>query len=213
VPALLRGDQIFILFVVARVLSFGAAMGAGFFTVYALRVLRAPASDVGVFTALFVSGQMVGLLALGWIADHAGHRLVIALGVGAAIAMNVAALAAGAPSTFVAVFALYGVFNAAIQISALNVVLEFAPSAQQRPTYVGIDRTFLAPFGFGIPLAGGLLVDVVGYRVVFGASAVLAAACVIVLLVFVRDPRYAALELGGVRDSPPKPPLNRWADR
>jgi len=207
VPALLRADPNFTLFLGARVLSFGAAIAAGFFTVYALRVLQAPASEVGVFTALFVAGQMAGLLALGWIADHAGHRLVIVIGLVASIAMNVVALAAGSVGAFALVLALYGFFNAAIQISALNVVLEFAPSAAQRPTYVGIDRTLLAPFGFGLPLLGGLLVDVVGYRAVFGLGVAFGIACVAVLLL-VRDPRHdPSFGVGGVRDSPPKPPM------
>jgi len=87
------------------------------------------------------------------------------------------------------VFGLYGVFNAAIQVSALNVALEFAPSAEQRPTYVGIERTLLAPFGFGLPLLGGHLVAVIGYGAVFGLGIVFGIACV-VMLFFVRDPRH-----------------------
>lgn len=188
-PALLRRDRNFTLFLAARVLSFGGSIAAGFFTVYALRVLRAPESDVGVFTALLVTGQMTGLLALGWIADRCGHRRVIVIGMVASIAMNVVALTAVGVGGFPAVFGLYGVFNAAIQVSALNVALEFAPSAEQRPTYVGIERTLLAPFGFGLPLLGGHLVDVIGYRAVFGLGIVFGIACV-VMLFFVRDPRH-----------------------
>jgi MFS family permease len=189
VPALLRRDVNFSWYLAARVLMFGSVVGSGFFTVYALRVLQAPAADVGVFTALLLAGQIVGQLALGWVADHAGHRLVLVIAASAALPMNVVALLAGAVPVFSVVFAVNGLLNAAIQISALTVLLEFAPTPEQNPTYVGIERTFLAPFGFALPLAGGLLIDAVGYAFVFAISAASSVASAAVLLFVVREPR------------------------
>ena len=141
---------------------------------------------------------MVGFLSFGWIADHAGHRLVIIIGMLAAIGMNVVAFLAGGLGAFVVVFVFYGIFNAAIQVSALNATLEFAPTAAQRPTYIGIDRTTLAPFGFGFPLLGGFLVDAIGYHAVFGLGAAFGVACVAVLLL-VRDPRHRAVSCASAR--------------
>ena len=211
VPALLRRDVNFSSYLGARVLMFAAVTGSGFFTVYALRVLRAPAADVGVFTALLLAGQMFGQLALGSIADRAGHRLVLLVGACSILLMNVLALSATSLTAFSVVFVLNGLLNAAIQVSAGNVLLEFAPTPQQSPTYIGIERTCLAPFGFALPLVGGLLIDALGYAFVFALSAAFSVACAAALLA-VRDPRKARLlsfEIGGVRDSPPKPPLNR----
>jgi MFS family permease len=193
VPALLRRDTNFTRYLGARVLTFGAVIGSGFFTVYALRVLRAPEADVGLFTALMLAGQMAGQIALGWIADRAGHRLVLVIAACTATVMNVLALAAGSVNAFSLVFALNGLFNAAIQVSVLNVLLEFAPSPQQNPTYVGIEKTFLAPFGFALPLLGGVLIDVVGYAFVFWLSAVFGLASAAVLWLLVRDPRALSL--------------------
>ena len=102
------------------------------------------------------------------------------------------ALAADSLNAFSVVFALSGVFNAAIQVSAVNVLLEFAPTHRQNPTYVGIERTFLAPFGFVLPLAGGLLIDAIGYGFVFSVSAASSVASAVVLLRLVRDPRHHA---------------------
>jgi MFS family permease len=189
IPTLLRGDTNFSWYLVARVLTFGAVIGSGFFTVYALRVLHAPPADVGVFTALLLAGQMAGQVLLGWIADRLGHRLILVIAAATAAAMNVVALAAGSLSVFSIVFAFNGFFNAAIQVSALNVLLEFAPTTQQNPTYVGIERTFLAPFGFVLPLLGGYLIDAVGYGFVFWISAASSVASAAVLVVLVRDPR------------------------
>lgn len=192
VPTLLREDTNFTWYLVARVLSFGAVIGSGFFTVYALRVLRAPEADVGMFTALLLAGQMTGQLLLGWVGDRAGHRLVLVIAAATAMAMNLVALSAGSVSVFSVVFALNGVFNAAIQVSALTVLLEFAPTPRQNPTYVGIERTFLAPFGFALPLLGGVLIDAVGYGCVFWVSVVSSVGSVAVLVLLVRDPRRAS---------------------
>jgi MFS family permease len=193
VPALLRRDVNFSRYLGARVLTFGSVIGSGFFTVYALRVLQAPEADVGMFTALMLGGQMTGQIGLGWIGDRAGHRLVLVIAACAATVMNVIALATTSVNAFSIVFALNGLFNAAIQVSAVTVLLEFAPTPQQNPTYVGIERTFLAPFGFGLPLLGGLLIDAVGYGFVFWLSAVFSLASACVLWLLVRDPRVLAL--------------------
>jgi MFS family permease len=212
VPALLRQNVNFSWYLASRVLIFGAVVGSGFFTVYALRVLRAPAADVGLFTALMLAGQMTGQLVLGWAADRAGHRLVLVIAACVATLMNLVSLGAGSLAVFAAVFALNGFFNAAIQVSSVNVLFEFAPTPQQNPTYVGIERTLLAPFGFALPLVGGLLVEEIGYAFVFAASTAFSVASVAVLLGFVRDPRSRtalSFGIGGVRDSPPKPPMDQ----
>ena len=190
VPELLRRDANFTWYLVARVLTFGAVVGSGFFTVYALRALHAPEAEVGMFTALLLAGQMTGQLVLGWVADRAGHRLVLVIGAGMATAMNVVALSTVSVGVFASVFALNGIFNAVIQVSAVNVLFEFAPTARQNPTYVGIERTFMAPFGFVLPLLGGLLIDIAGYGIVFWLSAAFSVASAAVLLWLVRDPRH-----------------------
>jgi MFS family permease len=207
VPGLLRRDRNFAWYLVARVLTLGAVIGSGFFTVYALRVLHAPPSDVGRFTAFLLAGQMAGQLVLGWIGDRAGHRTVLVIATGAAAVMNLVALSARTLDVFVIVFALNGLFTAAIQVSALNVLLEFAPTAAQNPTYVGIERTSLAPFGFALPLLGGLLIDAIGYGVVFALGAAFSAAAVAMLWGLVHEPRGLRAQRG-VRDSTPEPPMD-----
>jgi DHA2 family methylenomycin A resistance protein-like MFS transporter len=154
---------------------------------------------------------MAGQIGLGWVADRAGHRLVLVIAAGTATAMNAVALAAGSLGIFALVFALNGFFTAAIQVSALPVLLEFAPTPRQNPTYVGIERTFLAPFGFALPLAGGLLIEASGYPLVFWVSAGFSVASAGVLGLLVRDPRRRS-EVGRVRDSPPTPPMDRVSE-
>ena len=192
VPALLRREPNLRMFLGARACSVVAQMGGAFYTVHALRVWEPPASEVGVFTALLLGGQAVGNAALGWIADRAGHRPVLVAGVAATLAANVVALGASSLGAFGAVFVLAGINIAALSVSSLPILLEFAPTPAARPTYVGLGTTALAPVAFLAPLAAGLLADTVGLPAVFAAAAVAGAAALALLAWRVRDPRASA---------------------
>ena len=130
-----------------------------------------------------------GTLVLGWLADRAGHVVVVITGVAAAAAAN--ALALGAPSlgVFGVVFVLSGVQQASISVSGLNVLLEFAPAEREGPTYLGLGQTSLAPVAFMAPLVGGLLADVAGFPVVFLIAALGGTTALAMLALRVRDPR------------------------
>lgn len=190
-PALLRRDPNFSWFLVARGLGTLGMMANGFYTVYALRAWQAAEWQVGLFTTLFLAGQVTGNLGLGWLADRAGHRLVLVLGVGALAAGNVLALQAVSPETLGPVFVLSGIHFAAIHVSARTIVLELAGGEGERPTYVGLANTALAPLNFVGPLAAGLMADRLGFPAVFGLAAAFGAAGVGLLLARVREPRWA----------------------
>jgi MFS family permease len=166
-------------------------MGSGFYTVYALRAFDAPDWQVGIFTALYLAGQMVGTLALGWLADRAGHRLVLVLGVAALAAGNVAVLAAPSARGLGPVFLLSGVHLAAIHLSARTILLEFTDNPDERPTYVGLANTALAPLAFAAPLLAGLVADRLGFQTVFAGAAGFGLVALALLLVRVREPRQA----------------------
>jgi MFS family permease len=192
IPDLLRGDRNLSRFLVARAFAITGAMGSGFYTVYALRVWETPAAQAGVFTALLVVGHAAGTLGLGWLADHAGHRLVLLVGVGATLAASVVALAAGSLSAFQVVFVLAGVHTAAVSVSALNVLLEFAPTQDARPTYIGIGSTAVAPVAFATPLVAGMMADAFGFRAVFVVALIASLVGLLMLTMLVHDPRLVA---------------------
>ena len=194
VPALLRRDRNLRRFLVARAFAVTAMMGSAFYTVYALRAWAPPAGQVGVFTALLLGGQIAGTVALGWLADRVGHRLVIIAGLAATVAANLLALAVPSLAAFRAVFVLAGVQVAALNISNLNVLLEFAPSPEERPTYVGLGTTLMAPVAFSAPLAAGLLADTLGFAAVFVTAAATGATGLALLVARVSDPRHARAE-------------------
>ncbi|MGH7277744.1 MAG: MFS transporter, partial [Candidatus Rokuibacteriota bacterium] len=189
VPALLRQDPNLTWFLAARGAMVVGTMAAGFYTVHALEHLGAPAWRVGVFTSVLLAGQTVGNVALGWLADRAGHRLVLIVGAAASVGGNVLALGAPSLDVFVAVFALVGMQFAAVNVSAMNVMLEFAPVVEERPTYIGLGNTAVAPLTFAAPLAGGLVAGGLGFPALFILAGLFGAAGLGLLLACVHDPR------------------------
>ena len=189
VPGLLRRDRNLSWFLAARAFAIAGMMSGGFYTVYALGAWAAPPSQAGVFTALLVAGHAIGTLTLGWVADHAGHRLVLLTGATATVAANVVALLAGSLGGFEAVFVLVGVQTAAVNVSGLNVLLEFAPAADERPTYIGLGSTLMAPVAFATPLLGGLMADALGFRAVFVTALAAGLGGLVMLASLVHDPR------------------------
>jgi len=80
-----------------------------------------------------------------------------------------------------------------MNVSNLNVMLEFAPGPAAQPTYVGLGTTLLAPIAFGAPIAAGLLADARGFVTVFVVAAVAACVALALLVTRVRDPRAGAV--------------------
>ena len=189
VPALLRDNPNLSWFLTARAFGIFGMMASVFYAVYALRAYAAPISQVGVFTTALFSGQLAGNLVFGWLADRTGHRLVIITGMAATVGANIAALAAPSLGLFSLVFALSGVQLAAISVSHLAVLLEFAPAAGEHPTYVGLGSTLLAPPTFAAPLLAGVMADALGFQAVFIAATVCGVIGLGLLIARVQDPR------------------------
>ena len=189
VPTLLRDDANLRWFLIVRWFSITASMASAFYTVYALRAWDAPAATLGIFTALLLTGSMVGLLALGWIADHAGYRVVVMTGIAATLAGNLVALLAPSLTAFGVVFVLAGLQEAAFRIAYPTVLLEFAPRPEAQPLYIGVGNTAITPIAFAAPIAAGLLVDRAGFGAMFGTATVAGVLAVATLALRVREPR------------------------
>ena len=168
VPELLRRDRNLSWFLAARATAIVGQMAVGFYTVYALRAWAAPAAQAGgVHRA---AGRRTTSPAR-W--RSPGWRTTPAIG---------SSSSAGWPRPSAPtcwrwpvprcrldglVFVLAGVQQAAFSVSNMPVLLEFAPSDDERPIYVGLGTTSLAPVAFAAPLIAGLLADALGFRAVF----------------------------------------------
>lgn len=185
---ILKRDHNFRWFVVARMLSQLALMASAFYTVYAVRRHGMSEITVGIMTGVLLGAQIAVNPILGWIGDRGSHRLAMEIGIAASGASALLAWWAPTPGWFYGVFALAGVANASVWTVGLAMTLEFGGEAE-RPAYIGLGNTLIAPATILAPFLGGWLADRSGYPAAFLASAAGSLATLLILRFFVRDPR------------------------
>ena len=81
-----------------------------------------------------------------------------------------------------------GTYLAADQVSALNIILEFC-EPEDRPTYIGLTNTLLAPVLILAPILGGWLATVAGYNGLFIVTLVVSLIGGLMMAFWVREPR------------------------
>jgi MFS family permease len=189
-PRIVRQDDNFRRFLIARCLVALASLGTGFVTVAAIQRWQVSDSTVGLYTAANLGGQTAGYLAFGFLADRVGHKLPLELGTLAlALAMALAWLAP-APGWIFLVFVLTGIYLSALIGSGILIALEFS-GPERRPTYVGITNTTVGLFNVLAPLLGTALAAA-GYGWAFAASALVGLLAWAALHRGVQEPREAA---------------------
>lgn len=197
---ILARDANFRWFLVARSLLQLAVMASGFYAVYAVRFHSMSEGVAGLMTGVFMGTQIAANPLLGWLGDRLGHRLVMGLGAYAAAAAALLAWLAPDVNWFYVVFALAGVANIASWTTPLPLTLEFGAKAE-KPAYIGLANTLVAPSTFLAPLIGGWLADSAGYPTTFAVSAVCGLIAAAVLQLLMRDPhRTLRYESAGVSD-------------
>jgi len=188
-PGIVRQDQNFRHFLVARLLLALGGMGWGFVTVAAVQRWHVPDGTVGLFTVSLLIGQTFGNLSLGFLADRVGHKLSLELGTVAASLAYTLAWAAPSPEWQYLVFALLGIASASIFVSGILMVMEF-PSPDHRPTYVGLANTATGLVSMLAPMIGAWLASI-GYGWLFALAAAINLAALAALHWGVREPRRA----------------------
>lgn len=187
-PTVLRRDSNYLRYLIARSVAVLGGMGTGFFMVYGAERFGVAGQTVGFLTGVLVGSQALGNLLLGAVADRVGHRTVLAFGALTMAAATINVLLAPSLAWLAVTFALVGLSTAAALVSGLNIILEFC-AAEDRPTYIGLTNTLLAPATAVAPLLGGVLVTVAGYGPMFAVTIVLAALGGLLLGFWVREPR------------------------
>ena len=188
-PAVLRRDSNYVHFLIGRSVANLGGMAAGFFMVYGVERFSLGGADAGALTAVLVGSQALVNLLLGHLADRRGHKLVLMLG---AFGMGLAAVAAwmaSAPAWLYVAFALLGAAMAADTVSGMNIILEFC-APEDRPTYIGLTNTLLAPAKTLSPIIGGWLATLVGYSPMFLVALGVSVSGGLLLAAWVREPRH-----------------------
>ena len=182
-----RADPDYRAFVVARVLLGLVAIADPFYIIYARTALGAPVETAGLYLAATSAASLLSNLIWGPLSDRAGNRTLMVLGVLSVASVPLAALVvpAFAPllskdamhTLFALVFVLGGLATGSSRIANNNMMLTIAPP-HSRATYLGFLNTLLGLVTF-ISVIGGLVVDTLGFTVLFLIALSLAALALI----------------------------------
>lgn len=183
---ILKRDINFRWFVALRIMAQLGTVGFAFYTVYVVRYYGVDEGTAGILTGLMMIVQTVSNPIMGWLGDRWSHRGMMTLGmISAAIS---AAVALWAPSVgwFYLAYTLAGISFVGIWTIAMAMTLEFGQE-QEKPTYIGLANTLIAPTAFIIPLLGGWLADYAGYHATFIATIIGAVVTAFGLSFILRD--------------------------
>lgn len=186
--AIMRTDAPFRWFIISRLFNQFGLMSYAFFIVYAVKTHGMSETMAGVMTSVLFMTQVAANPLLGWLADHWSHSAALIVGAVSCALSAITALLAPSIHWFYAVFILAGIGNTAFWTIGIAISLEFG-AEEDRPTYVGLSNTLIAPATIGAPVFGGWLADTFGYSSTFIISAIFATITCFVLHSFVRDPK------------------------
>jgi MFS family permease len=172
---LLQRDTRFRSYLLSRAAIALGLLGHNFLTGAALERFGLKNEDVAPFTAALFAAQAVADLGLGWLADRWGHKQVLVLST--ALGVLALALAVVAPSAgwFILIFVLVGASQAGYMLTGFTLVLSFSAPAE-RPIYIGVANTALAPVAILGPLSAGWLAEATSYELLFGVLLLIGAA-------------------------------------
>lgn len=186
--AILRKDANFRWFLAFRVIYQFATMGFAFYIVYGLRAFSMDALTAGYLTAALTIAQTIANVGMGWLADRLGHRSMLIAGALAVALSSLAAWAATGVGWLYLVFVLSGLANVSYWTIGMAMTVQFG-SETERPIYIGLSNTLIAPATIIAPLLGGWIADIAGYQTTFALSAVGGVLTAALLLFFVKDPQ------------------------
>ena len=188
-PEILRRDRNFRVLLVSRFVSIFGSMATGFFILFGMQRFELAGSAVGVLTGILVAGQMVMNLVWGFVGDRFGHKLVLT---GSSLATALAAVTAlffcFSPVWLGLVFVLLAAGMSGEVVSGSTIAMEFC-APEERPTYVGMAGTILAPAKTLAPLMGSGLAVLLGFDGLFAVTAAAAVTGAVLLGFWLKEPR------------------------
>ncbi len=188
IKGVLRKDPPFRWFLITRNLFQFSTMAFAFYIVYAVRHLGLGEAAAGVMTGVLGISQTVLNPLLGWVADHWGRRKVFIMGAAAASLSAFLAMTLPTLNFFFIVFILAAIANVTFWTIGMAYTLDFG-TEEERPTYVGMSNTLIAPSAILAPMIGGWIADAFGYQATFTLAAVCGLLTILVLRFFVIEKR------------------------
>lgn len=178
---LLQSHPAFVRFGLMRAVLVFGKMSLPFLALYALHRFTLNPGMVATYTGVMLAAQSVSAPVWGYLSDRWHyHRLWLVVALVQAL-HTLLALVAPAPVWFLVVFALLGISLSADATAHPHATYSLSPAAETT-RFVGLANTLLGPLVALGPLVGGALVNTYSYRAALGASLVVAALGVVVVI-------------------------------
>jgi MFS family permease len=191
---ILKQDKEFTKFVLSRFLSQFGMMAFSFYTIYSVKKLGMSDITVGVMTSVLFITQTVCNPVLGWLADKWSRKWILVLGCFCNILSVILAVLITKAIWFFIPIILCGIANTAYWTIGMTIGLEFG-TVDEKPTYVGLSNTLVAPATILAPLFGGLLADLFSYSVTFYVAIFFSVLTMFLLIPFARSKTIQKIEI------------------
>lgn len=188
---ILRVNHNFRWFLIARGLTSLSLTAISFYTIFGIRRFDMSPEMAGALTSVLLVSNTVSSSVIGWIGDRWGHRRVLIFANVLTVSAIAVALSAPDVSWFYLVFALTGIVNASQWSTIMTITVQFS-SVAERPFYIGMANTLIAPVTIFAPIIGGWLVDAVSFEFSFGIFALAGILGILVYVIGMEDPRGVA---------------------
>lgn len=185
---ILKKDRNFVWYLIFRIVYQFATMGFAFYIVYGLRRFEMDGITAGLLTAALTVTQTVANVVMGWLADRWGHRKMLIVGMLMVSLSSLLAWAAPELSWLYPVFIFSGLANVAYWTIGMAMTVEFGTEAE-RPVYIGMSNTLIAPATILAPLLGGFIVDAAGFHATFIISVIGGLVATGMLVFLIKDPK------------------------
>lgn len=185
--AILKRDGNFRWFLITRVLGQVAWASVSFYTIYAVREFNVDPKTAGALTSVLMLSQTLAAPILGFLGDRFGHRTMYGVGALLITASMICILSATSIGWFYLVFALAGFSQSAAWAVAMTFTLEFGDQ-HEKPLYIGMANTLIAPAALLAPILGGWLVDTAGFHPTFLVTTICGLLTAAMLFFVVADP-------------------------
>jgi MFS family permease len=172
VGPLLRRNAAFRSYLLCRGAIALGLVGHSFLTAAALERFHPSDNEDGLLTGVLLAVQALAQIGLGALADRWGHKQVLELSTGVGMLALLLALLAPSAVWFAPIFGLVGIAQAGYQLSGFTLVFSFS-TPPERPAYIGVANTTLAPVAAIGPLLAGWLAEIAGYNALFATLMVI----------------------------------------
>ncbi len=189
---ILRADRNFRWFLLARGLTSLSLTAVSFYTIFGIRRFELSPEFVGGLTSVLLLSNMFTSSVIGWAGERWGLRRVLILANILTVLAIAIALTAEDARWFYLVFALTGMVNSSQWSTIMTITVKFC-SVADRPFYIGMANSLIAPVTVFAPIVGGWLVDAVSFELSFGIFALAGLLSILVFVFPMQEPHGASM--------------------